>query len=189
MARWPPRPCWPSSNLYRGRVFIVYWIDSSLLLARSLTLLWRGYEDVRLGSVMLGVAQLCGVWAAGLTLLAGGAFPDAPLRWNAPLRVAAGTAVWFRAAPFVFPLTAVFSTGSAGMAALCGWASIRYLRRRRTRDVGPFLIGAGMALRSWPRRTLRARAWCCGLIRRQQSARLRYRHHGIRRARDTRPRF
>ena len=125
----------------------MYWIGSSLLLAGSLTLLGRGYEDVRLGSVMLGVAHLCGVWAAGLMLLAGEAFPDAPLRWNAPLRVAAGTAVWFLAAPFVFPLTAVFSTGSAVMAALCGWASVRYLRLlRRARYVGPFLIGAGMAL-------------------------------------------
>ena len=133
--------------LYRGRAFIVYWIGATLLLAASLTLLGQGYEDVRLGRVMLGVAQLCSVWAAGLTVLAGDAFPDAPLRWNTPLRVAAGTAVWFLAAPFVLPTIAVFSTGSAAVAILCGWASGRYLRLlKRARYVGPFLVGAGLAL-------------------------------------------
>src|SRR5690242_633005 len=78
--------------LYRGRAFIVYWIGSWILIAGSLTLLAQGYEDVRFGSVMLGLAQLLAVWSAGLTLLGAEAYPDAPLRWNAPVRVAAITA-------------------------------------------------------------------------------------------------
>jgi diguanylate cyclase (GGDEF)-like protein len=133
--------------LYRGRAFVVYWIGSWLLVASSLLLLAQCYEDLRLGSVMLGLAQLLGVWSAGLMLLAGDAFPEAPLRWNGPLRVAAITAVWFLAAPFLLPLSVVLSTGPAAAAILFGWASLRYLGlARRTRYVGAFLIGAGMVL-------------------------------------------
>ena len=133
--------------LYRGRAFVVYWIGSWLLIAGSLMLLAQGYRDVRLGSVMLGLAQLLSVWSAGLTLLAGEAFPDAPLRWSGPLKVAAMSAVWFLAAPFVFPLTAVLSTGPAAAAILFGWSAVRYVRLlRSTRYVGAFLIGVGMAL-------------------------------------------
>ena len=133
--------------LYRGRALVVYWIGSWLLIGASLMLLAQGYEDLRLGSVMLGLAQLLGVWSAGLMLLAGEAFPDAPLRWNGPLKVAAVTAVWFLAAPFVLPLTAVLSTGPAAAAILFGWSALRYLRLlRRTRYAGAFLIGVGMVL-------------------------------------------
>ena len=133
--------------LYRGRGFIVYWIGSWMLIAGSLTLLSRGYADVRLGSVMLGLAQLLGVWSAGLTLLGAEAFPDAPLRWNVPVKVAAGTAVWFLAAPFVLPLTVVLATGPAAAAILFGWSALRYIRvMARTRYVGTFLISAGMVL-------------------------------------------
>ena len=131
--------------LYRGRAFIVYWIGGWLLFAASLTLLARGYGDLRLGSVMLGLAQLLGMWSAGFTLLAAGAFPDDPLRWNVPLKVGAATAVWFLAAPFVLPLVVVLSTGPAAAAVLFGWAGIRYLHLAlRTRYVGMIAIGLGM---------------------------------------------
>lgn len=133
--------------LYRGRAFVVYWIGSWVLIAGSLMLLAQGYADVRLGSVMLGLAQLLGVWSAGLTLLAGEAFPEAPLRWSGPLKVAAATAVWFLLTPFVFPLQIVLSTGPALAGVLFGWSAIRYLRlMRRTRHVGSFVIGMGMVL-------------------------------------------
>jgi diguanylate cyclase (GGDEF)-like protein len=133
--------------LYRGRAFIVYWIGSWLMIAGSMTLLARGYPDVRFGSVMLGLAHLLAVWSAGLTLLGAEAFPDAPLRWNVPLRVAAVTAVWFLAAPFLLPLTFVLTTGPTATATFFGWSALRYLRlTTRTRYIGTFLIGAGMAL-------------------------------------------
>jgi hypothetical protein len=120
--------------LHRGRAFVVYWIGSWVLIAGSLMLLARGYADARLGSVMLGLAQLLGVWSAGLTLPAGEAFPEAPLRWGGPLKVAAATAVWFLATPFVFPLVIVLSTGPALAGVLFGWSAIRYFRlMRRTR--------------------------------------------------------
>ena len=135
--------------LYRGRAFVVYWIAAWLLIAGSLTLLAQGYADVRLGSVMLGLAHLLGVWSAGLMLLGAEAFPDAPLRWNSPIRVAALTAVWFLAMPFVVPLTVVLVTGPALTAVLLGWSALRYLRLTgRTRYVGASLIGAGMVLMS-----------------------------------------
>ena len=133
--------------LYRGRAFIVYWIGSWLFFAASLALLARGYGDARLGSVMLGLAQLLGVWSAGLNLLAADAFPDTPLRWNAPVRIAAATAVWFLAAPFVLPLVIVLATGPAAEAIFFGWAGIRYVRLGlRTRYVGAGVIGICMLL-------------------------------------------
>jgi diguanylate cyclase (GGDEF)-like protein len=133
--------------VHRGRAFIVYWIGSWLLMAGSLTLLAQGYRDVRFGSVMLGLAHLLAVWSAGLTLLGAEAFPDAPLQWNAPVRIAAVTAVWFLAAPFLLPLTFVLTTGPAAAAILFGWSALRYLRLTgRTRHVGTLLIGAGMVL-------------------------------------------
>jgi diguanylate cyclase (GGDEF)-like protein len=133
--------------LYRGRAFIVYWIGSWLLMAASLTLLAQGYPDLLFGSVMVGLAHLLAVWSAGLTLLGADAFPNAPLRWNGPVRIAAITAVWFLAAPFLLPLTFVLTTGPAVAAILFGWSALRYLRLRgRTRYIGPLLIGMGMAL-------------------------------------------
>lgn len=112
-----------------------------------MTLLGRGYDDLQLGSVMLGLAQLLGVWAAGLMLLSAYAFPNAPLRWNTAFKVAAVTGVWFLAAPFALPLAAVLSSGPAIAAVLFGWSALRYLRlSRRTRYVGSFLIGAGLGL-------------------------------------------
>jgi diguanylate cyclase (GGDEF)-like protein len=133
--------------LYRGRAFVVYWIGSWMLIAASMILLARGYDDMRLGSVVLGLAQLLAVWSAGLTLLAAEAFPDAPLRWTTPLKVAAGTAVWFLAGPFVLSLQVMLSTGPGLAAVLFGWASLRYFRLgRRTRHVGAYVICAGTLL-------------------------------------------
>jgi diguanylate cyclase (GGDEF)-like protein len=133
--------------LYRGRAFVVYWIGSWLLIAGAMVLLAQGYDDARLGSVVLGLAQLLGVWSAGLTLLAAEAFPDEPLRWTGPLKVAAATAVWFLAGPFFLPLGAVLSTGPAMAAVLFGWAAVRYFHLgRRTRHVGAYVICGGMVL-------------------------------------------
>jgi diguanylate cyclase (GGDEF)-like protein len=133
--------------LYRGRAFVVYWIGSWLLVAGSMMLLTRGYDDARLGSVMVGLAQLLGVWSAGLMLLGAEAFPDEPLRWTGPLKVAAATAVWFLAGPFVVPLRVVLSTGPALAAVLFGWAALRYFRLgRRTRHGGAYVICCGMTM-------------------------------------------
>ena len=131
--------------LYRGRAFIVYWIGSWLLVGASLMLMAQGYQDLRLGSVMLGLSQLLGVWSAGLTLLAADGFGDTPLRWNVPLKVAAATGVWFLVAPFLLPLSVVLATGPALAAILLGWAALRYLRLvPRTRYLGAGVIGSGM---------------------------------------------
>ena len=133
--------------LYRARAFVVYWIGSWLLIAGSMILLARGYDDVRLGSVVLGIAQLLGVWSAGLMVLAAEAFPDDPLNWTSPLKVAAATAVWFLAGPFVLPLGVMLSTGPGLAGILFGWASIRYFRLgRRTRHAGAYVICGGMVL-------------------------------------------
>ena len=61
--------------------------------------------------------------------------------------MAAITAVWFLAAPFVLPLTSVLTTGPAAGAILFGWSALRYLRlSTHTRHIGTILIGAGMVL-------------------------------------------
>ena len=113
--------------LYRGRAFIVYWIGSWLLASAALMLMAHGYRDVRLGSVMLGMSQLCGVWSAGLALLAANTFPTASMRWNAPFKLAAATAVWFLSAPFVLPLRIVLASGAGVIGVLFGWSAVRYL--------------------------------------------------------------
>jgi diguanylate cyclase (GGDEF)-like protein len=133
--------------LYRGRAFVLYWIVSWLLIAGSMALLTRGYDDARLGSVVVGLAQLLGVWSAGLMLLGAEAFPDEPLRWTGPLKVAAGLAVWFLAGPFVVPLRVVLSTGPALAALLFGGAALRYFQLgRRTRHAGAYVICYGMTM-------------------------------------------
>lgn len=133
--------------LYRGRAFIVYWILSWALLAGCLVLQSRGYDDVRLGAVMLGIAQLFAAWSAGLLWLGAHAFPDAPLRWNLPVRVAAISAVWFVAAPLLVPLWAILVTGQTIAGFILAWAGIQYLRLfGSTRFVGAALTGTGLAL-------------------------------------------
>jgi diguanylate cyclase (GGDEF)-like protein len=135
--------------LYRGRSFIVYWIGSWVLFSASLLLVGRGYADARVGSVMIGLANLLAVWSAGLLVLAAGAFPSGTLHWTVPIRIAAATAVWFLAAPFVVPLDAVSVSGLVATAALVGWAATRYLQRAsRSKYFGLAGIGAGMIVLS-----------------------------------------
>ena len=132
----------------RRRTFIVYWIGGWLLFAGSL-LLVRGYGALEPGSLTMWLAQLLAVWSAGLMLLAAFAFPDDALLWNMPLKVAAATAVWFLAAPFVFPVPVILATGSAAGAILFAGAATGYLRLVfHTRYVGWAIIGIGMLLLS-----------------------------------------
>jgi diguanylate cyclase (GGDEF)-like protein len=133
--------------IYRGRGFIVYWIVGWLLLAGSLFLSSRGYADQLVGGVMIGLAQLLGIWSAGLLLLAAQAFPDAPLRWTAAVKVAAVSAVWFLVTPLMLPLNVVLVSGAAGAAFLLAWSALHYLQLfKRTRHAGSAMIGVGMAL-------------------------------------------
>jgi diguanylate cyclase (GGDEF)-like protein len=136
--------------LYRGRAFVVYWIVSWSMLAASYTLNGRGYADVRVGSVMIGLSQLLTVWSAGLLLLSVDDFSKkAPHRWNAPVQAAAAAAVWFLGAPFVLPLSSVLYTGLAACAVLQGWAGFRYGQlARRTPIIGAFMMSAALGVMS-----------------------------------------
>src|SRR5687768_5499905 len=133
--------------LYRGRAFIVYWIGAWLMLAGGLLVTTQRVTDPRLGSLLLGLALLLVVFAAGLLFLAAESFPASALRWTLPIRVAAGSAVWFLVAPFVVPLDLLLSTGFAAVAGLMGWAAWRYLQLARSRRfAGAFLIGAALVV-------------------------------------------
>ncbi len=136
--------------LYRGRAFVVYWIVSWSMLAASYTLNGRGYADLRVGSVMIGLSQLLTVWSAGLLLLSVDDFSKKdPHRWNAPVQAAAAAAVWFLAAPFVLPLSSVLYTGLAACAVLQGWAAFRYGQlARRTPIIGAFMMSAALGVMS-----------------------------------------
>src|SRR3954468_22634936 len=107
--------------LYRGRVFVVYWIVSWSMLAASYTLNGRGYADVRIGSMMIGLSQLLAVWSAALLLLSVDELSKEEANARR-LRVQAGaaSAVWFLGAPFVLPLSTVLYTGLAASAVLKG---------------------------------------------------------------------
>ena len=134
--------------LYRGRAFVVYWIVSWSMLAASYTLNARGYTDVRLGSVMIGISQLLTVWSAALLLLSVDEFSNrTPHRWNIPVRAGAATTIWFLAAPFALPLSAVLSTGLAATAVLKGWASIRFAGlAKKTPIIGAFMMSAALGV-------------------------------------------
>jgi diguanylate cyclase (GGDEF)-like protein len=133
--------------VYRGRAFIVYWIVGWLLLAGSLYLASLGFQDTLAGVVVVGVAQLLAMWSAGLLLLGAHAFPEAPLRWTAAIKVAAVTAVWFLVSPIVAPLHVVLVIGAAAAAFLLTWACLLYLQLfKRTRHAGSAMIAIGMGL-------------------------------------------
>jgi len=136
--------------LYRGRPFVVYWIVSWSMLAASYTLNARGYADVRLGSVMIGLSQLLTVWSAGLLLLSVDDFSKkSARRWSVPLQLGAAAAVWFLAAPFALPLSAVLYTGPAASAVLLGWAGVRYAQvAKRTPIIGAFMMSAALGVMS-----------------------------------------
>ena len=136
--------------LYRGRAFVVYWILSWTMIAASYTLNARGYADVRLGSVMIGLSQLLTVWSTALLLLS---IDDLsrkdPQRWNVPIQAGAATAVWFLAAPLVLPLSAVLYTGPAASAVLKGWASVRFSRlAKRPPIIGAFMMSVALGVMS-----------------------------------------
>jgi len=136
--------------LYRGRAFVVYWIVSWSMLAASYTLNARGYADVRLGGVMIGLSQLLTVLSAGLLLLSVDDFSKkGTRRWTVPLQAGAAAAVWFLAATFVLPLSSVLYTGPAASAVLMGWASLRYARlAKRTPIIGAFMMSAALGVMS-----------------------------------------
>jgi diguanylate cyclase (GGDEF)-like protein len=136
--------------LYRGRGFVVYWIISWTMLAASYTLNARGYEDVLLGSVMIGLSQLLAVWSSALILLSVPSFAKRDReRWSIPVQAGAATAVWFLVSPFVVPLPAVFYTGGAMSALLRAFAAARFARvARRTPIVGAFMLSAALAVMS-----------------------------------------
>jgi diguanylate cyclase (GGDEF)-like protein len=133
--------------VYRGRAFIVYWIVGWLLLAASLYLASLGFRDTLAGGVVMGLGQLLAIWSAGLLLLGAEAFPDAPLRWTAAIKIAAVTAVWFLVSPVAIPFHIVFVTGAVGSAFLLTWSGLFYLQLfKRTRHVGSAMIGIGMGV-------------------------------------------
>jgi len=134
--------------LYRGRGFVVYWIISWTMLAASYTLNARGYEDVLLGSVMIGLSQLLAVWSSALILLSVPPFAKRDReRWSIPVQAGAATAVWFLVSPFVVPLPAVLYTGGAASALLRAFASARFARiARRTPIVGAFMLSGALAV-------------------------------------------
>ena len=133
--------------VYRGRAFIVYWIVGWLLLAGSLYLASLGFGASLAGVVVVGIAQLLATWSAGLLLLGAQAFPDAPLRWTAAIKVAAVSAVWFLVSPLVVPVHVVLVIGAAASAFLRTWAFLLYLQLfNRTKHAGSAMIGIGMGL-------------------------------------------
>jgi diguanylate cyclase (GGDEF)-like protein len=133
--------------LYRGRDFILYWLGSWLMLASALASISQVYVDERLTRVMIGVAVLLVVWSAGLVLLAVAAFPTHALRWNVPLRVAAASAVWFLASPFVVPLGVVVWSGTAATLFMLGLAASEHVAlARKARSAGALLMGGGLAV-------------------------------------------
>src|SRR5207253_8910087 len=98
----------------------------------------------------IGLSQLLTVWSAALLLLSVDEFSRKdPHKWNVPVQAGAATAVWFLAAPFVLPLSAVLYTGPAASAVLKGWASVRYARlARRTPIIGAFMMSAALGVMS-----------------------------------------
>jgi diguanylate cyclase (GGDEF)-like protein len=136
--------------LYRGRSFVLYWIVSWSMLAASYTLNGRGYVDVRLGSVMIGLSQLLAVWSAALLLLSVNELSKEETHgWNVPVQVGAASAAWFLAAPLVLPLPMVLYTGLAASAVFKGWASRRFARlARKTPIIGAFMMSAALGVMS-----------------------------------------
>jgi diguanylate cyclase (GGDEF)-like protein len=134
--------------LYRGRAFVVYWIGSWLLLAASLGLVSRDYQDITLRNVLTGLALLFTVGASGLMRLSIETFPEQVLRWNGRrLMVIATAALWFLVAPFVVPLSSVVITGTSAAAALLGWSAKGYFQlARQSQSAGALLIGAGLSI-------------------------------------------
>src|SRR5258705_8960093 len=91
--------------LYRGRSFVVYWIVSWSMLAAAYTLNARGYADVRLGGVMIGLSQLLTVWSSALLLLSVGEFSRKhPQKWNVPVQAGAAGGGWVLCPPLGPPL-------------------------------------------------------------------------------------
>src|SRR5262245_46484309 len=136
--------------LYRGRGFVVYWIISWTMLAASYTLNARGYEDVLLGSVMIGLSELLAVWSSALILLSVPPFAKRDReRWSIPVQAGAATAVWFLVSPFVVSLPTVLYTGGAMSALLRAFASARFARvARLTPIVGAFMLSAALGVMS-----------------------------------------
>jgi diguanylate cyclase (GGDEF)-like protein len=133
--------------VFRGRVFILYWIGGWLMLAAAFGVLARDYADPRLGPALTGMAALFVVGSASSVLLASRAFPQTDVEWRGPIKWAGVGAVWFLAAPVAMPLFVVIGSATVLTAGLLGWAGIRYLHiAREGRYAGAILMGAGLCI-------------------------------------------
>ena len=130
-ARSSPRPPSASSTSIEAAPSSCTGSSAGPMLAASFTLNARGYADVRLGSVMIGLSQLLAVWASALGPAQRRRVSETePHRWDAPVQAGAATAVWFLAAPFLLPLSAVLYTGPVASALLCGSRSVKFAAPR-----------------------------------------------------------
>ena len=133
--------------VYRGRVFILYWIAGWLMVAGAVGLVAPQYTDPTISGFATGFSVLLIVGASAVVVLAARVFPQNAIVWRTTLKRSALPAVWFLGSPFVLPAMVSVGTGTVAAAALLGWAGARHLGiASRTRYAGAVLIGAGLTV-------------------------------------------
>lgn len=133
--------------VYRRRVYILHWTASWALMAVSLLLTARAYDDRPLARVMLGLSQLLAVAASLLLVLSADTRARRlALRWRHLLGLLP-LVIWFSLAPLVLGRRAVLVPGylmSAGVLASAALAFLQVLRRARLLGAG--LVGGALLL-------------------------------------------
>lgn len=126
--------------VYRRRAFILQWTVSWLALAASLLVVGESFASEVTGRVMLGLAQLLGVIAALLLVLAADSYRRRAAVPRTFLWILLPLSIWFGLAPLVFGSRAVIVPGYLLSAAALVAAAIAYLALLRT----ALLLGAGV---------------------------------------------
>jgi diguanylate cyclase (GGDEF)-like protein len=131
--------------LYRRRLFILWWVGAWLLLAASMLIVARGYENAKLGAMAYGLSEFMGVLSALAFVVAADAYRQQPQLRRGYGLVLLPIAIYFILLPVAFRPQIVFAVGhlliAGGMAAA---AAAHLLLLRYTRLLGATIVGGAL---------------------------------------------
>ncbi|MBI3491008.1 MAG: GGDEF domain-containing protein [Acidobacteria bacterium] len=125
---------------HRRKPFILLWAAGWLLIAPAMLLIARGYENVTIARVAVGLSQFLGICTATLFFWSADLYRQTRYVRPARLKPLIGVAVWFLLTPPLFGTLTVLSPGDVLSALLMAGAGAMYaavLIERR-------MIGAGL---------------------------------------------
>ena len=129
---------------YRRRMYILFWTGGWLLLATSMFMAGRSFDDLA-GQLTYGVSQFLGILSGLFFVLSADAYPSRPKAGRGYAVVLLAVLLWFALGPLALGTHAVFAPGHiliAGTLAVAGAGHLMVLRQ--VRMLGAAIVGTSL---------------------------------------------